>query len=636
MMKTTSIRARGLCIAVAAALAALSAAPVMAQGAKDPPRDAVPADVRPLPRPAVAPVVKLKAAELARRQTWQKSMDRLQVPRKGCFKSAYPKVAWTEVACTTPPNLPFPPARGPRPQVIGGSNDFAAEVTGLMNGATGSYDSVTGVTSETGQVGGMGPQVANAYSLQLNTRPFTSPVCAASPNPGCQGWQQFLYSSGYGTFIQYWLLRYNTACPAGWTTFQFSGDPDIYCYRNSTGVSMATQPIANLSGLRLTGTATAGGNDTVVMTTSGGDSTVTAVDSVLGLASGWRAVEFILVGDCCGAQANFNAGSSLAVRTTVHNGTTNAPTCVLEGYTGETNNLDLVDTPAIAIGPSPAIVSNQSNSPGGAASCAAAAGVGDTHLTTFRGLMYDFQASGDFLLAETDRHFAVQVRQVSGAPTWPNASVNKAVGIRDGKTTVSICLGERPLKIDGRPVALAQGQVMQLASGGDIVRYGNVYRIRGAGGDSVRVEVNAGWINVKVGLGRWPSKVRGLLADAPGKVGAVAARDGQVMSAPFDFATLYGHYGDSWRVAREDALCDCDGGRIESGDPEKPFQVRDLPPALAKRARLVCIQAGVKAPALLEACTLDVAVLGDKAAAEVFVGGRAPTAVATIVRRRKD
>lgn len=571
-------------------------------------------------------------AEARKRQEWQRAMARLPAPGKGCFRSSYPQREWHPVACATPPNLPYPPARGPRPQTVGNSNDFAAEVTGMISGATGSFDSVSGVTSETGVVGGSGPQVANTYSLQLNTKPFTTSVCSA--NPGCLGWQQFLYTTGFGTYIQYWLLRYNTTCPSGWTSFSFPppDDADVYCYRNSLGVSVAAEPITNLATMTLTGTATAGGDDTVVVTAAAsGTSNIANVDTVLDLASGWRGVEFITVGDCCGSQANFNAGSTLVVRTVVHNGTMNAPACVLEGFTGETNNLNLVGTPPIPTAPSPSIVSTQTNSPGSAASCATAAGIGDTHLTTFGGLLYDFQASGDFVLAQTGPDFIVQVRQVSGAPTWPNASVNKAVGVRVGKSKVSLCLGERPLKVDGEVVGLADGKVLLLPGGGDVARYGNVYLIRGASGDSVRAEINSGWINVTVGLGRWPAQVRGLLANANNSVNSIAARDGSVLTAPFSFAALYGRYGDSWRVQRGESLIDCGDGGVQGGNPEKPFYARDLPRQVYRRARAICVDAGVRKGPLLDACTLDVAVIGDKAAAGVFVRMPVPNATGPIV-----
>jgi hypothetical protein len=66
---------------------------------------------------------------------------------------------------------------------VGNGTDYAARVTGLMSSATGSFDSVSGVTSETGQVNGSGPQVANTFSLQLNTNQFTTSMCSGALNP---------------------------------------------------------------------------------------------------------------------------------------------------------------------------------------------------------------------------------------------------------------------------------------------------------------------------------------------------------------------------------------------------------------------------------------------------------------------
>ena len=57
-----------------------------------------------------------------------------------------------------------------------------------------------------------------------------------------------------------------------------------------------------------------------------------------------------------------------------------------------------------------------------------------------------------------------------------------------------------------------------MPDGVDVWRRGNVYFITGHSGDSVRAVVNASWINVSVGLGHWPDKVNGLLANADGNV----------------------------------------------------------------------------------------------------------------------
>ena len=360
----------------------------------------------------------LSPEDWRKQQEWRNSMSQIPQPKKGCFTAKYPSLEWQEVPCTNAPDLPYPPARGNRPQTVGGSNDFAGEVTGLISSATGSFDSITGVTSESGVKGNGGAVTSDTYSLQLNTKPFTTSMCSSSPNAGCLGWQQFVYSNAGTAFIQYWLLRFNTTCPSGFITFQFPSSTDIFCFKNGpNAVSVPVQPITNLANLSLGGTANAGGTDSIIMTTAEGTVAAANQDSILGLASGWKGAEFLIVGDCCGNQANFNAGSAIVVRTTVHHGDKTAPTCVLEGFTGETNNLDLIATPATGTLPSPAIISTQSNASNTVASCAPATGIGDTHLTTFNGLLYDFQASGDFILADSGPDFIVQTRQVSGAPT---------------------------------------------------------------------------------------------------------------------------------------------------------------------------------------------------------------------------
>jgi hypothetical protein len=194
-------------------------------------------------------------------------LAKVPLPKKGCFKAIYPQLEWQESTCTEAPTYPQPPRRGPRPRTIGNNNDVSARVpTGFISTAIGSFDSVTGVTSESGPIGNTGPAVANAYSLQLNTDFFTSTACAGSPNPGCLGWQQFVFEndgSAGRAYIQYWLIRYNKACPAvpsgqaAWNQFSFTGSTDIYCFKNNTGGAVSVtpaQPITNLAQLTLTGT----------------------------------------------------------------------------------------------------------------------------------------------------------------------------------------------------------------------------------------------------------------------------------------------------------------------------------------------------------------------------------------------
>jgi hypothetical protein len=257
--------------------------------------------------------------------------------------------------------------------------------------------------------------------------------------------------------------------------------------------------------------------------------------------------------------------------------------------------------------------------------------LGDTHLSTFNGLLYDFQASGDFVLAQVDPDFVVQTRQVSGAPTWPNATVNHAVATRMGQTKVAICIAPVRLNVNGSYTDLADGKTLSAPDGVDVSRTGNVYFIRNRSGDSVRAELNPTWINVSVGVGRWGAKMRGLLANANGNINQIETRDRTVLTSPFSFEDLYHRYADSWRVSpKESLLTGCGDGEIESGIPQRPFYANDLDPKLRERTQAVCTTAGVKVGPLLDACTLDVAVIGNEGVAKVFVSAPAPFAVGNI------
>ncbi len=584
----------------------------------------------------------LSPEELRLRQDWRISMAQVPLPKKGCFQSSYPSREWREVTCTTAPNYPVQPRRGARPLVVGNANDIAAQApSGFIATGIGSFDTVTNVTSESGPIGNTGPSIANAYTLQLNTNFFSSTACAGSPNPACLGWQQFVFenngSSGRA-YIQYWLIKYNKTCPAGqsWNQFSFTGSTDIYCWKNNTGgaVPVPNQPITNLGQLSLSGAVSATSDSVTVA--NGGTIYAKNGDNAVNAAGGWQIAEFNLFGDggnsAGGGQASFNSGADIVTRTRVIYGGTAAPTCVAQGFTAETNNLSFGPTAPGGSPPGPAVIFQESTAGGAPSNCAAATTVGDTHLATFGGLFYDFQASGDFVLAQADPDFVVQTRQVSGAPTWPDATVNHAVATRMGKTQVAVCLAPARLNVGGENIELGDGKSFSTPDGVDIWRRGNVYTITDPSGDSVRAVVNPTWIDVTVGLGQWPAKVSGLLANADGNVNKIATRDGAVLTNPFSFEDLYQRYGESWRVASGESLLSACGDRnVERGNPGRLFYAKDLDPKVYERTRAVCTAAGVKGEALLDACTLDVAVIGNDAAAQVFVNAYQPVAVGNIV-----
>jgi hypothetical protein len=585
--------------------------------------------------------------EIKRRQDWNGTMIRKPAPKKGCFEAVYPSTEWNEVPCVKAPNIPAPPRHGPRPAVVGNANDIAAQApSGHITQAIGHFENVTNVTSESGPIGNTGPSIANAYTLQINTDFFSgSTACAGSPNAGCTGWEQWIYwntGSGDGSAsMQYWLVSYNANCPTGqgWNQVPVLGTS---CWKNSTNaVAVPSQPITNMANWTFTGTATSTG-DSVTMSTGTVVKTISG-DNVVAASTAWTIAEFNIFGaggdnSGNGGTASFNAGASADTRIEIIYGGNTAPNCVAQGFTAEMNNLSFGPAAPAATAPGPAVIFEQSIAGGATSNCAAAATIGDTHLRTFNGLFYDFQAAGDFTLAEVDRGFSVQTRQVSGAPTWPDATVNKAVAARFGTTKVAVCLAalgsnEAPgIHVDGKLTPVEDGKTIEVPGGVGIARQGNVYQITSENGDSLRATVNSTWIDVAVGLGRWPSSVHGLIANPNGNVNQIEARDGIVLTNPFPFEELYHRYADSWRVAAgESMLSVCGGREIERGIPTRPFFANDLEPAVREHARGVCTAAGVKVGPLLEACTLDVAVIRQDGAAKVFVGAIAPVAVGTVV-----
>ena len=579
----------------------------------------------------------LSAEDFRKQEDWRNSIALVPQPKKGCFTARFPSKEWQEIPCVPGPDYPMPPRKGIVPQIVGNGNDVAAQApSGFISSAIGSFDILSNGISESGQIAASGPLIADAYTLQINTDFFMSTACSGSPNAGCRGWEQFVFENNnvsHRAFIQYWLIAYNTNCPAGWT--QVPSPPDIYCVilSNSSGAVPTTAvPVTNLGQVTLTGTASAG-SDSITMTI-GGTAFSRVGDNAVNAAAGWKIAEFNVLGDGgnavgVGSQAGFNPGASIVTRTRINYGGSSPPTCVAQGFTAETNNFSFGPTAPGASQPGPAIIFVESIAGGSPSNCAASTSVGDTHLTTLSGLLYDFQASGDFELLETSSGFTVQNRQVSGAPHWPNASVNSAVAARIGKTQVAVCLNPPALFVDGEFRA-PQDEAFVLADGTQITQQGDTYLIRGSSGDWVRASVNPGYIDVKVGLGQWPIDARGLLANVKGDPNLIATRDGSVLKNPFSFEELYHSYADSWRVTPNESMLNVCGEEVKAGVPDKPFFVKDLAPEVAKRTLTICANAGVKLGPLLDACMIDVAVIGRAMAAEIYAKTPAPTAVGEI------
>lgn len=317
-------------------------------------------------------------------QSWHEDITRMSTPAEGCFQATFPSILWKQVSCSQVQSFSHPLPRRPDAltrfavqsasagsvaggtQTTGNGDDYAIETASLISSATGTFPSVTGVTSEKGvgvaAFGGGGILGANEYTLQANSN-YNKTTSACKSHSGCTVWQQFIYSPDYSTkgkaavFIQYWLLGYGgSSCPSG-----FGSDGSGDCYKNSAAVTAPDVPATQLANLKLSGTATSGGNDTVVFTNGTTAYSLTAKDSVLNLATVWNQTEFNVVGNAGGSEAEFNSGSSITVKLAVADGSTATPTCAANaGSTGESNNLNLGSCSAVG-GSSPYIQFTESN-----------------------------------------------------------------------------------------------------------------------------------------------------------------------------------------------------------------------------------------------------------------------------------
>lgn len=121
-----------------------------------------------------------------------------------------------------------------------------------------------------------------------------------------------------------------------------------------------------------------------------------------------------------------------------------------------------------------------------------------------------------------------------------------------------------------------------------------------------------------VGLGTWPEAVSGLLASATGNVDAIESNTNRVFRFPQHFKNFYYEFAKSWLVPpAQDFItpaCGSPSKYAKYGIPTNVFYAKNLKSTVYSKARAICYAKGVRSPALLDECTVDVAVLGASAA----------------------
>ncbi|MEX1826769.1 hypothetical protein [Luteibacter sp. CQ10] len=291
--------------------------------------------------------------------SWEDTIKQQAPSVEGCFTAAFPSAGWQAERCEAPPSfVSVPPATignglttsartlsADSVYQVGNGVDYAAQTRNLTRSAVGTFPTLSGVTTGTAD-----------YSLQINTNIGSNPTtCTQFGYSSCQTWEQFIYSTDSDgspsngrtpvAFIQDWFFagsasQYNSVgCPSGWYSY-----PQQYaCYRNSNAVSVPLVPVNQIGTIKLTGSATSGGVDTVTFTVNGSAHSVSQSATTLNINKIWKLSEFNIFGNGSdNPVVSFNRGSRVTVNLAVNDGSTNAPSCLGNaGQTYEQNNLTL-------------------------------------------------------------------------------------------------------------------------------------------------------------------------------------------------------------------------------------------------------------------------------------------------------
>ena len=266
---------------------------------------------------------------------------------------------------------------------------------------------------------------------------------------------------------------------------------------------------------------------------------------------------------------------------------------------------------------------------------------GDVHLVSHDGLLFDFQAGGEFVLvrATDGAPFEVQVRQepIGGDRSL---SYNRAVATAvAGKRVGLYADAAWPLRVDGAVVQLAPNATHDLSPGAIKRDGGGRYTITYPGGEQLRVDhVGAGamaHLNVAVTLVEARrGHVEGLLGDADGDPDDDIGLGGGAHSPqPVTFQQLYrdtGCFTEAWRVDPAQSLFMY--GAETSAETYTSEYYREMPTSTpapsTDNLELAADQCGGCPAALRDTCMLDVAFTGDPAfAAACHDAPRAPTEV---------
>jgi T5SS/PEP-CTERM-associated repeat protein len=185
-----------------------------------------------------------------------------------------------------------------------------------------------------------------------------------------------------------------------------------------------------------------------------------------------------------------------------------------------------------------------------------AGGFGDVHMTTFDGLHYDLQSTGEFVAVRSTQgnSWQIQIRteSVPGA-----TSITTALAVQFGDSRVSFAVGrDDAVYVDGvADTALQSGGVQNFAGGTLAQLSADTWRLSWNTGEQVTVSDHGISLDWSVGLGSQDGRgsVQGLLGTNGGWARDFQLPNGSLLQPPSLLQPLsddmIGGFADAWRVA---------------------------------------------------------------------------------------
>jgi hypothetical protein len=241
---------------------------------------------------------------------------------------------------------------------------------------------------------------------------------------------------------------------------------------------------------------------------------------------------------------------------------------------------------------------------------------GDVHIITYNGLLYNFQAVGEFWLAQSqipDDSFGIQLRlQPYGATSSVTVITEVAASLGADHVTFDV---NRPdtVWVDGNPSTLSAADPVINLPGGTITEVSpDLFRVDWTTGETMSVTDAGAFFNVVDGIPPTDvaGGVAGLQGEAEGQQNDFQLPDGTVLSQPLTTDELYNVYGNAWRVSQDTSLFDYAPGQTtanftDTSFPNDVLNLSDLPASVVAQAASAVAAAGISNPQIAQAAELD-------------------------------